>query len=114
MHNHADQMPMVARHSHHLDKIRGTVVARLAAGHARIPPEKLILVEQHTSAVLTTRRNMIRPTATDLLNNGNAQSILAKHRQIARTRILAGIKQAMRVDKMRVAQAEFLGLLVHL
>jgi len=46
IHDDADQVMMVARNGHHLDKIGLPIVSCFSAIYTRIPPEKLIFVDE--------------------------------------------------------------------
>src|SRR5579884_1934534 len=75
MHNHTDQVMMIARHRHHLNKIRLSIIACLSTVYPWIPPEELVFIEQETLGMIAALRYMIGLLPAYLMQRWQAHTV---------------------------------------
>src|SRR5258708_11537322 len=114
MHDHTDQMMMVTGTGDDLDKVGCTVIARLAAIDAGIPPEDLIAINQIMLWMRGCLWDNVYLSATDLMQKRQTHAIATEDSEITRAGVMIRSEQAMGIHIMGVQQAQLMGSLVHL
>ena len=65
-----------------LNEVGLIVIASFAAVHARVPPHKLVFIDQKTFGMVSAFRDVVGILAADLVERWYAHTIYAKQREV--------------------------------